>query len=808
MSDGNHSSTRDALLDPERLRRSYPGYEDQLEDTRTQDALDGEFVEADSVLPSDIADALENNLYSHQADAIERLRDGENVTVATSTSSGKTWIYTLFFSLLKQQDPDARALFLYPTKALSTDQVKAINDLFNELGVDAMAEKYDGDTPGERRPLIRERADVVISNFAGINAYLNDHMKWRDLYRNCDLLVIDESHTYTGIHGMHVAWTIRRLRRILDYYGADPQIVCSTATIGNPAAHSEALTGSKFSVVDSDGSPRGRREIAFWQPPVKDSEDALVEMTEDEIIPAMRQGANEEAAEVTTHLGLNGIQTLAFTRSRQETELGSKQAIDAVKGHPEGGYLETSPYHAGLSKKKRRAIEHNLKSGRLDAVFSTNALELGIDIGSVDATVLSGYPGTRQSFWQQIGRAGRGTSDSLSVFIPRGDAIDQYILDHPGYLLEDNVEDAVVDLSNHAVYARHVLCAAAERPLERDDAEWLGPEDRLERAVEMWRDAGQMVGDLDRGAQYDGAPRPQSNISMYASTDEQYDVRCTNGEIDMEPLDKDRVYRDYHPGALNLYDGQQYEVTDVVEDTPRPYVEVQQVSTREYTKTLNDKQIRDLEVEEGIDLGDGYGLYKGMGTVDVHYHSFKRIDIIDGTPVGPPEPTELESITLRTQLMWVKLPIDIIDRVMAEIPEDSMLEPPEESVLGVQEYTMAGGLHGAEHGMIKMSPLELRLDNSDMGGLSQPRHPEVQAPVWFIHDAVEGGVGFAHSIFDHFEKVASRTQERVDDCDCGRDDGCPACLMSSQCGNENEPLHRFATVSILNSVLERISSAE
>ncbi|MXR51996.1 DUF1998 domain-containing protein [Halovenus sp. WSH3] len=797
-----YTPTTDEVLDPGTLRESYPDYEGQLQHTQTLPAREADHVPASSVLPARLADALGADLYSHQGEALELLTDGDDVTVATSTASGKTWIYTLYFALLKQRNPDARGIFLYPTKALSADQEAAINDLFERLGVDATAETYDGDTPSDRRPLIRDRADVVISNFAGINVYLNSHAKWRSLFRDCELLVLDESHTYTGIHGMHVAWTLRRLRRLLDYYGADPQVVCSTATIGNPADHSRQITGSESAVVDEDGSPRGRREIAFWQPRVTDEEAGA--LTDDGLLPAMRQGANGETAELAAHLGLHGVQTLAFTRSRQGTEIAAKQAVNAAREHPDGGYLDVDPYHAGLSKEKRRSIEYALKQGDTDIVFTTNALELGIDIGSVDATVLSGYPGTRQSFWQQVGRAGRGTSTALSALVPRGDAIDQYILDNPEYLLADDVEDAVVDLDNDAVYARHVLCASAERPLTRADAEWFGPEDRLRRAVEMWRDAGQMTGDLDRGAQYDGPPRPQADISMYASTDEQYSVRCTNGDIDMEPLGRDRVYREYHPGALTLYDGQQYEVQEVVEDVPRPYVELRAVSTREYTRTLSDKQIRDIESQRRIDLGGGFVLHAGMGTVDVHYHSFKRIDIDTGQPVGPPQATGLEPLSLRTQLTWIRLPERLLDRVLGEIPDDSMLDPPEESPLGDQEWTLAGGLHGAEHGMIKLAPLTLRLDNSDMGGLSTLAHPETHSPVWFIHDAVEGGVGFAHSIYDNFEAVAAKTRERVDSCDCGRDEGCPACLMSSQCGNENEPLHRPATTAILDAVLDRL----
>lgn len=808
MSETPQHGLTDSLA-PETLARTFPDYDDQLVEQTVQEPSQGTFTDSHTVLPDSLAENLGTDLYEHQAQALEALQAGDDVTVATSTSSGKTWIYTLYFALLKQQNPEARALFLYPTKALSADQETAVNDLLARLGVDASAETYDGDTKSERKPIIRDNKDIIISNFAGINEYLSDHVKWNTIYNNCELIVVDESHTYTGVHGMHVAWVIRRLRRMLSKYDTDPQIVCSTATIGNPQEHSESLTGAEFTVIDTDGSPHGRREIAFWQPPRDEADEAT---SVEEAGPEMRKRAGTEAARVTAHLGLNDIQTLAFTRSRQGTEIGARQAETAAENHPLPKYLDVQPYHAGLSKQKRRSAEHQLKSGTTDAVITTNALELGIDIGGVDATVLAGYPGTRQSFWQQVGRAGREAADSLSVFISRNSAIDQYILDEPGYLLSDDVEDAVVDLENNSVYARHVLCAANEAPLTEEDVAWFGPRDRLERAVSVWKDAGRMIGDLDRGAQYNGPPRPQSDISMYATTDEVYDVRCSNGEIDMEPIEKKRAYRDYHPGALIMYDGQQYEVTDIHEDRRRPYVELQQVNTREYTITLSDKRVHNLELTESRDLGDGFAIHKGMGTVDVAYTRYKRVAIGESNESeSMMMPIDLPPVSLRTQLMWIELPETLLAETEARIETQDYIEPSadgEFTGMDAGQFTVAGGLHGAEHGMIKMAPLELRLDSSDMGGLSTPRHPETESPVWFIHDAVEGGIGFSHSIYENFEAIAMKTLTRVSQCSCGRNEGCPSCLMSSQCGNNNEPLHRGATERILERVLAQCGSVE
>ncbi|WP_135534599.1 DEAD/DEAH box helicase [Halostella pelagica] len=793
-------SERVDVLSPERLRDRFPEYEGQIAHTAAQPAEDADYVDAASVLGDALAAELGHDLYEHQAEAIERLLDGENVAVATATSSGKTFVYALYFALLKRENPDARALFCFPTKALSRDQEGALNDLYGDLGLDVTVAVYDGDTPRDRRRAIRESADVIVSNFAGINVYLGHHRKWRDCLANCELLAVDESHSYTGVHGMHVAWTLRRLRRVLDYYGSDPSLVCTTATIGNPADHAEALTGEPFSVVDEDGSPHGRREIVFWDPPF--DEDPAEEYDIEEFLGAKRS-ANSEASDVLAHLGLNGVQTLLFARSRQGTELAAKAAERAAGDHPAGGYLSVEPYHAGHGKESRRSTEYRLKSGDLDGVVSTNALELGIDVGSVDAAVVAGYPGTRQSFWQQVGRAGRGTADALAVLVAHADAIDQYVLDNPDYLLGDAMEDAVVDLENNAVYARHLLCAADELPLTRNDSRWFDGEDRLERGVEMWKDAGRFVGHLDHGVQYDGPPRPQADISMYATSGEQFDVRCEDGEIEMEPIDRERAYRDFHPGALTLHDGTEYEVVELEEDVPRPYVTVREARTNEYTRTLSEKSVSDLDRRRERDLGDGFTLCFGTGTVSIHYSHYKRIEIETGRTKGAPEPTGLPPIELRTQLMWVETPRSLFETVVEDVPDELLAEPSASASLGTKEWTFLGGLHGAEHAMIKLAPLELRMDKGDMGGLSINRHPETDVPTWFIHDTVEGGIGFAKGIYENVESVLERTRERVADCDCGGVNGCPACLMDVQCGNGNEPLHAPATVRIVDAVLDQ-----
>ncbi|WP_435320518.1 DEAD/DEAH box helicase [Haloarchaeobius sp. TZWSO28] len=803
---------RDLPITGRTLADSFPRYDDQIVHVATQDAREAQRVPAGEVLRPQLARRLPFDPYTHQAEALNRLADGENVCVATSTSSGKTWVYALQIARNYLDDPDSTALLVYPTKALSRDQEQQLSDLFDDLGLDLTVAVYDGDTPQDRRKHIRENADVVITNFAGVNVYLGHHRRWHDFYSSCALLVVDESHTYTGVHGMHVAWTIRRLRRVLDHTDSDPQLVCTSATIGNPAEHSERLTGAPFSVVDEDGSPHGRRDIVFWNPPL--DTDSLPEDADLEEYKQARASAGDQAASLTAHLGLHGIQTLTFTRSRQGTEIGAKQAVNAARKHPLSGYLSVEPYHAGHGKQTRRGTEYELKSGSLDAVISTNALELGIDIGSVDATVLTGYPGTRQSFWQQLGRSGRGDSDALSVLVARADAIDQYILDEPAYLLGDNVEDAVVGLENNPVYAQHVRCAAHELPLTTEDRQWFDGE-RLDRAVEMFKDVGELVGDLDHGVTYNGGPRPQMDISMYNTGGTQFDVRRRDGDIDMEPIDKERAYREFHKGALVLHSGVEYEVVAFEEDRPNPYVELQSVHTNEYSETLSDIDIHDLEEERSRDLGDGWRVCWGTGLVDVHYSHFRRRDIESGEITQPLRPTGLGPLSMRTQLMWVELPQGMreacVERVVfgdGDDDDDADADREAQTVDDLPgseiDQIFMGGLHAAEHGMIKLAPLELRMDKSDLGGLSVSQHPETGKPTWFIYDGVSGGLGFSKAIYEVVETLATTTRNRIDGCACKGTRGCPSCVMDSQCGSDNEPLHTDAAVDVLSELLDRL----
>lgn len=840
-------------------------------------------VPAGEVLREPLASRYPYDPYSHQARALAALARDENVCVATSTASGKTDVYGLQIARnvldARAEDREATAYVVYPMKALAQDQQRELSALYDRLDLDIEVAVYDGDTEqGETRRRIRETADVIISNFMGVNTYLAHHDRWTRFFRSCELVVVDESHSYTGVQGMHVAWIIRRLKRVIDYYGGDPAFVCSSATVGNPGEHSAALIGEPVTVVDEDGSPRGPRDLVLWNPPPTDRRsadsadqgsvagDGRMAGADEEDALFERQPASVEAPRVFSHLTYHDARTLMFTPSRKLAELSVGRAREHRREHPRY-YTATDsdaiqPYHAGQSKRKRHTTEQSLKTGALDGVASTSALELGINVGELDATLLMGYPGQRQSFWQRIGRAGRGDERALSVLVADYSTLDQYVVDDPSYLLDGEIEDAVVDTGNDRVFAHHLLCAADEIAVDESDAGRLADRERLERAIEMWRRAGKLTGHLETGASYTGPPRPQTDVNLYATDDTQYQVRVTDGtpdrlDPDLEPLSRARAFRDYHEGAVRVHDDQQYEVVDIEHDGPQPHVVLDPVDVEYYTRTRSEVTVLDATSAESRTT-NGFRLHFGDGTVLIHHAEYDRVRISDNERLGQPIPTGLPPLTMETQLCWVAVP-DSVERALVEKYGDYRVpELPEASQSPHLGYV--GGLHAAEHGMIGAAPLELLVDTGDLGGLStlvldghlapadragEPAGPADQdtAPAagasepatggrdgdpgsveamrtalerrqregdlerspsgWFIYDGVEGGLGFSRAIYDSFEALARRTRERIAACRCGRTGGCPACVMDENCGNDNQPLHREAAVDVLDQLTGR-----
>lgn len=837
-------------------------------------AREGTYVAAADVLRPELAESYPFDLFSHQATSLDALGSGENVSITTSTSSGKTHVYGLQIarnlldaevitsdgSHIAEQNVESTALCIYPTKALTNDQREALEELYETLGLDIRVRTYDGDTPRGDRRAIREQADVVLTNFQALNVYLEHHDRWSRFYSALDLVAIDESHTYTGIQGMHAAWIVRRMKRVAEYWGGNPRYVLTSATIGNPGEHSTVLVDEPVTVVDDDGSPRGARDLVLWNPPPVDQttdderSSPFIDESEgngtdsDAEYVAKRVPATVEAPRVFGHLTGSGVESLLFCPSRKLTEL----SVDRARKHYRRTHRasDESPrigaYNAGLGRATRHSREQQFKNGQLTGLATTSALELGIDIGSLDATVLMGYPGQRQSFWQRIGRAGREGRGSLAVLVADHRTIDQYVVANPDYLLENDVEDAVVDMSNDSVFATHVLCAADELALGEDDAGSLAEEERLRAAVQMWREAGFLQGYLDASVHYTGPRRPQTRVNIYGTEETDYQLRLTEsidrerwdlpGNLDLEPVERNRAHRDYHEGAVRLHDGTQFEVVDVDADRPQPIVELEPVDREYYTQTRSDVNVLDAKSERSRTV-EGFTLHFGRGTVLVHHHSYDQVDVETNRPRRQMIPTDNTPILMDTQLCWVEVPADVeaaLVRKYSNYGVETGVDP-ECELASAPHLGYIAGLHAAEHATIQTAPLELRVDKSDLGGLStlvlnshyarsdqedfgeSPRQSleaakhalqqrareleEQSASGWFIYDGIEGGLGFARAIFENFEMLAERARDQLQNCQCGRTNGCPACTFDENCGNDNAPLLRESAVDVLDHLL-------
>lgn len=771
-------------------------YKGQIEHVHTQKSKEAKSVPASDVLPNELATLLPHDLYTHQASALDELNFGENVCVATSTSSGKTMVYGLKIAWNYLRDRNSTSLIVYPTKALSKDQKDALEELYDELSLDITIGVYDGDTSQSKKKKIRENANVIITNFPGLNAYLPYHTSWASFFSNLELMAIDESHSYTGVQGMHVGWIMRRLKRVVNYYDSDPQYVLTSATIGNPGEHSSKLVGEPVVVIDNDGSPRGERKVVFWNPPIISSNDGF----------NRRRQAGKEASELTAHLSAQDIQTLTFVRSRKLSELAPQWAEewmekDDIRYYPSSVNLES--YHAGHGKEERRQTEDRLKSGIIDGIFSTNALELGIDIGSVDATVLTGYPGTRQSFWQQLGRSGRGGDKSIGVMVADYDSISQYLMNNPDFLTEDSVENAVIDLENNQVYSQHVLCAANELPIDTSDYDYFGGEERLKKAATMWKRAGKLTGTFKSGINYTGVTYPQENVNLYSTSDVTFDVRVDSNveeDINMEPIDKDRAYRDFHEGAIYLHKGKQYQVSEFVERGGQRYLKLSDASDLSYyTRSQSQTKMEIEKKKESKELSNGFELCFGEGKTVIHYEHYQKIDLETNEVIEHRVPTTLPPIRMETQMMWIEVPDEIEQKIIQSYPD---YNPANDDAAIFSGYL--GGLHAIQHGLISVAPLQLRMDKRDLDGISVLSNQMIMGSGFFIYDDIEGGVGFSRSIYENFTMLLEKTKRLINRCECTRERGCPVCVMHDSCGANNSPLHKSAAVDIIDIALGNV----
>jgi DEAD/DEAH box helicase domain-containing protein len=728
-------------------------------------------------LPPLLREALKKvgveKLYSHQAQAIDAVREGHSVVMATSTASGKTLCYNLPVLEVIIADWQAKALYLFPTKALAQDQLRSLRELTRHDLRDVRFGTYDGDTPRSARARLRKSASIILTNPDMLSlGILPNHTLWANFFKNLQFVVIDEAHVYRGVFGSHVACVIRRLRRLCQHYGSSPQFICCSATIANPGEHVERLTGVPVIVVDDDGSPTGSKDFVLWNPPFVD------------LARTARRSANSEATNIFVEMVKQGIRNITFTRARRVAELILLYARQALaREAPQLASLVKS-YRAGYLPQERRQIEQELFNGQLLGVTATNALELGVDVGSLDATILVGYPGTIASTWQQVGRAGRGVRQSLAVLIGFDGPLDQFFMRHPQELFGRSHEHALINPDNVYILEKHLPCAAHELPLSNqrspsslDDEALFGPgfveamiglEHKcvLEYRNERWYYVGF------------GYPAEEVNIRSISGGS----VRLLNeaqGYRALEEIELTTAFSRVHPGAIYLHQGESYLVTDLDWEMGLAYLRPVEVNYYTLPREINDVSIiRSLRHQQL----PATTAYLGQVRVTQQVIGYKRVQQFSETTLSV-EYLDLPAQSFETVALWFDVFPGIAQRVVRH------------------RLDFHGGLHAVEHASIGILPLFAMCDRLDIGGLSTPNHPDTAQAQIFIYDAFPGGVGIAEKGFELLTQLWKATLETISECPC--ESGCPSCIQSPKCGNNNELLDKEAAILILHGLLER-----
>ena len=694
------------------------------------------------------------SLYDHQAEAITRIHAGRHTVVATGTASGKSLCYQLPLLQAVLDDDRTTALYLSPTKALARDQVRAMRD-FRLPQVRAAA--YDGDLPRAERDAIRRTANVILTNPDMLHmGILPSHRRWGDFLHRLALVIVDECHVARGVFGSHVAAILRRLRRICSHYGAEPTFALASATIGNPAEHATSLIGAPVEAVATDGAARPRTVIGLWEPPLID--DQL----------RTRRSTLAEASDLLAAIATADRATLAFARSRAGVEL---LAIHARRNAPD---LEVRAYRAGLLADERRTVERGLIDGTIRAVAATDALELGVDIGRLDAVIVAGWPGTAASFWQQAGRAGRRGNEALVVFVGDDNPLDHYLLAHPERLLGRPLEHARSDVSNPHILAPHLDCAAWELPLDPDEP-WFAPADTAP-LIEAGVAGGRLRRRNDR-VYWAGRGSPAASVHIRSTMGAPVTIVEASTGVVIGDVDAARAPATVHPGASYLHQGRSWRVTGLDLDTGVAAVERDDGTT--YTRPRSDTDLLVLEEVQRRPWGRCV-LSFGRVEVTTQVLAYERRHVFSGESLGVVE-LDLPRQRLQTTAVWLTTPQPILD------------------VAGLGTQRWPGALHAAEHAAIGLLPLFAMCDRWDIGGVSTPWHPDTANPTIFVYDGIPGGAGITARAFDTDALWWATTRDAIRACPC--DDGCPSCVQSPKCGNGNEPLDKAGAIALLNATL-------
>jgi DEAD/DEAH box helicase domain-containing protein len=748
-----------------------PGREDRLTHLEVLPPRPAQTADWPTWVPDHVRTAFTRvgveRLWRHQAAAADAAHAGSHVVVATGTASGKSLAYQLptLSDIRAARGPrgerGATVLYLAPTKALAHDQLAGLA----ALGLDVRLSTHDGDSPREQREWTRDHAEYVLTNPDMLHrSLLPVHGRWSSFLGSLRYVVVDECHHYRGVFGAHVSHVLRRLRRICALHGAHPTFVLASATMADPATTASRLTGLDVLPVTGDASPRGQVALALWEP-------AFTSWAGENGAP-VRRAASSEAADLLADLVAEGVRTLAFVRSRR----GAEQVALTAAGHlaeVDGSLPErVAAYRGGYLPEERRALERRLRTGDLLGLAATNALELGIDISGLDAVLMAGFPGTRAALWQQVGRAGRGAQDALAVLVARDDPLDTYLVNHPEALLGRPVEATVFDPDNPVVLGPHLCAAAHEAPLVEADLVLFGPG---ARAVLDELTSSGLLRRRPRGWFWTDRSRAADLADLRSTGGGPFQlVEETTGRV-VGTVDAASAHSTAHPGAVYVHRGETWLVRSLDLDE-----RVAVIAAADLDYSTSAREVTDITIVSELEHRSVPGGRLAFGDVDVSHQvvSFLKRRQPSGEVIAE-EPLDLPERKLRTRAVWWTVP----DSVLAEAgPRD-----------------LPGAAHAAEHCAIGLLPLFATCDRWDIGGVSTALHPDTGQLTVFVYDGHPGGAGFARRGYDAAEAWLTATREAISACECT--EGCPSCIQSPKCGNQNHPLDKPGAVELLDALL-------
>lgn len=690
-----------------------------------------------------------DRLFTHQAKAYDAAMAGEDLVVVTGTNSGKTLCYNLPAIQFGLTEPAARMLYLFPTKALAQDQLGRLEKL---LPSSVRAGTYDGDTPASQRSSLRKLSHIVLTNPDMLHVgILPGHELWTKFLKSLRLIVIDEMHVYRGVFGSNVASVLRRLLRLCEWHHSRPQIIACSATIGNPTELFQKLTGRKATLINEDGSPKGKRTFVFWNPP--------------ELSGGERLSSNLVSSEVLAMLAELGQRTLAFSRARVSAELVLKYTRERLAKGERVDPSKIESYRAGYTPKERRQIEKSVHKGDLLGLSATNAMELGVDIGGLDAVVMNGYPGSIASFYQQSGRAGRGVHDGLAIMVAQNDALEQFLVRQPETLLDAKNESVTINPGNPQILSQQLLCAAHERALSPSELEQFDP-NALELAESMDR-SGELA--FRNGMFfYPSHEPPAFRVNIRGSRGSQV-VLLHNG-VELGTMEKWRAMQNAHEGAIYLHRGASFIGVDL--DLDRGVAHLESIDAKYYTQPLVQTAIE----PQVLLRKDGLIALSGVKVTSIVI-GFKQKSLDGDTVLGVGD---------------LDLPPETYDTLANVVTLPNALE-------GDDPARYLGGVHGCEHALMTIAPLLAGCDRGDLGSSWYAFHPDCLSPAVFVYDQTPGGVGLCEKLYESFSGWTKSALQILTSCSC--EEGCPACLLSARCEVGNDALDKAYAVAILKSLV-------